>query len=438
MVAIGTLLFIPLVALRPKLAIGSLLVLLTVLFRHFEDTWIADLGSIRIHNIDAVAAGITLLLALAVLAGYPVVKSRSAALAMALLGVAALSVVVSFPFYGPTALKAVRADILPILLFPALALVVRSTKDATGMVRVIMAAIVAMAVFEFINYYFLDGFESRERFRFDSRAYARFLYAWQAMLVGYLLIFAAAARYLGLGRRIIGNRMVEVGIIGGCVVVIAVTQHRSVWFATLVGLAVIGYFSARNGVSRSHAIELTLTAMLIIGGGLIVASRPDSEVLAQAQQNLAFFGGAANDSTAQFRVDAWLQYVDFATRTNPVFGTGFGREISWVTNGVERTESAHSLYVMIYFRMGLLGLGLLLATFMAFARELSQFTLEAISRRAAEETFIGIAVMGCFVMTLVYSLFYGAEIQLWAIMGIAAGVRSSAETASEARRYVAA
>lgn len=147
------------------------------------------------------------------------------------------------------------------------------------------------------------------------------------------------------------------------VIVVLAAQHRSVWVATLVALAVL--FLKLRGIDRAR---LAVPTVMFLWGGLAVLLAGGADFLVERLQH-----SIASSGTFEARNSSWISLLDQSVDRGlwgVLFGFpfGFGYE-RW--DGTRIVDYApHNWYLSVYLRMGALGLAIFLALVIRAARTL--------------------------------------------------------------------
>lgn len=138
--------------------------------------------------------------------------------------------------------------------------------------------------------------------------------------------------------------------------VVLLAQHRSVWGAAGLGMVAVLMWSGRTHVRRRVFLLMIGAAWLALVGWTSGVLDPSSNIDA---------GEALDARTYQWRTSSWQYLIDEALNRGPVsvlsgepFGTGYLRQLD---TGLWTSASPHNWYVMVFLRLGLIGLILLSA-----------------------------------------------------------------------------
>lgn len=182
--------------------------------------------------------------------------------------------------------------------------------------------------------------------------------------VGGMLCFTLAALLVSPGRR----GLASIAIAGLCFLGFAITQTRSASVGLAMALVYSGFALSLTG----RVMALAAITALALGGVAIVHLLPNSSLATTLDGlYLAIEGGAGlrDDADFEFRYLRWRVVVD-EWLSSPVFGVGFGKPL--VPDNLISPEEVglnaglpHNTYLTILARMGLFGLVLILAPWVA-------------------------------------------------------------------------
>lgn len=164
------------------------------------------------------------------------------------------------------------------------------------------------------------------------------------------LLVLQAALILMVAWRGLGTRWRWVG--AGLLTTVVLMQHRTVWGALAVGVAVVMWRDRE--LARRALVLLPVALVGAVAAAVVVLGSPADQVATSA----------TNTQTFQWRFEGWRELV---TSNGPEgaleaavgrgFGTGWEREVF----GETREESPHSLYLESYLRLGVIGTAAMLA-----------------------------------------------------------------------------
>jgi hypothetical protein len=194
------------------------------------------------------------------------------------------------------------------------------------------------------------------------------------------------------------------------------SQHRSVWFASSVGVVSLGWsayrLSRREG-RTSRFFAFGLGALLIFGIFAVVYGPIIKEII---EGRLVFLTeGYEADSTGNWRVAGWMHVITRTLEGNPIFGSGFVKPEMWrAPNGSLIQVWVHNEYVH-YFGVsgfaGFIGYVMLITA--------SVLVVNRLEMQASRETrLLVIAVKAMILMSAAYMVFYNQSIIFWFSIGL--------------------
>lgn len=237
-------------------------------------------------------------------------------------------------------------------------------------------------------------------------------------------LLPGAAMWLGLNERRTGPMFLAPALL---LVVIAL-GHRTVWVATLAGLGAIWWLAGRHrrgsraGVLVPIGIGAAVVmAFLVLAPKSIVTHELERSVTEAQQKN----------STLAWRVDSWTSLVRDWARSGPLvwpagkpFGTDMRRYIE--SQRIEVTVSAHSHYVSLLVRGGLIALFAYVAAQVITVRRL-------LTRQVEVPPWLGAELLAVFMLVnMVYALAYGPDYMhaLFMSMGYTLAARAAPRAAA--------
>jgi hypothetical protein len=190
-------------------------------------------------------------------------------------------------------------------------------------------------------------------------------------------------------------------------------RHRTVWAMLAAGIACFAFVD--NRLFR-RLIPLTVIAAFVIGA-LSFLSRETVSV-----DEDTFSNSSSNEGTWRWRVESWtgLLYDEDQTPLTIAFGKSMGSG-AWrfdSGSGTYINAPPHSEYVAQYLRVGVVGVGILLWSFIGPLKRL--WLLSSKNKLALEPSASAWAVV--LVGILVYGVAYGIETDSYALLGIASAM----------------
>ncbi|WP_367322983.1 O-antigen ligase family protein [Streptomyces sp. HUAS ZL42] len=144
--------------------------------------------------------------------------------------------------------------------------------------------------------------------------------------------------------------------------VVVLTQHRTVWLAT--GVMVTGWLVCRRRQSGSRA------AALAVLGSVSVLSLLAVSLGAADQVTSSLAASSEDDTTLMWRMEGWHALVAHLDGVPEwLLGQPFGSGYDRVVDGTLVTVSPHDYYLEVLLRLGLLGLAAILVLYARAWRE---------------------------------------------------------------------
>ncbi len=197
--------------------------------------------------------------------------------------------------------------------------------------------------------------------------------------------------------------------------VVMVLAHRTVWIATLAALGFAWWLagSHRKGGQAGLLVPLLVGALVL---GALFALAPKSVVTQEFERSIA--ETQKKNSTIAWRMDSWKSLVEDWAAAGPLvwpagkpFGSGNQRYIE--SQGMETNVAAHSQYVSMLTRGGLIVLFAFVAVQLIALRRLLIYTV-------AVPDWLGKDLPLLFIIAnIVYAIAYGLDYTQGFIMGLA-------------------
>ena len=222
-----------------------------------------------------------------------------------------------------------------------------------------------------------------------------------------LLIVMGGALYSHCASRV---RLPVAILLGGSTICLIQTYTRSAWFATLVGVVVVGWLQNRA----------MLAAVLVAGLAAIIAVPSVSDRLSDLGEDRSALGDDSGNSLL-WRMDYWSEILPLANE-NPVTGIG----LKMTQFNTDEAKQPHNDFIRAYVETGFVGLlsySILLATFVRTAVRAVRATSKGIDRGIA----VGFA--GCaasFLLVSAVSNVISSVVILWYFVAFAAAANSIA------------
>ncbi|MEM7129000.1 MAG: O-antigen ligase family protein [Chloroflexota bacterium] len=408
------LLAVPLLLLyKPKLAIQVIIGLMVVFFFTFRFTVLAQAGSVSIHNIDVVAASLTLFVTFLLLKRERIPLTHSTFWMLLLFGWGVLGILRSLGEWGFSAIHGARIEVVPMIIFFSILFIIRSEDDVVETLRRFAIIVFVGIVLNYIAFYYLGGIANTKFYSFDTRQASRFLIAEEALpvaflLIGLLMVTVNGQLKLNIALIVAGLLFLLMTILG--------TQHRSVWIATLVGMILVWLRMLPNHRAFLLVASLVLSSLLIVLILLLLALNGllGGEIRSFAEVNLAFLSGVQNDATGSWRLNIWQQYL-IETYKSPLIGHGFGPELLIDFGSYKRRIQSHNAFVTYFYETGIIGIVILLTALFHWFREIQYYI-----RTELNPTYrmFAIGLQLSAVMSLCFGFFYRQHILIWVILGL--------------------
>ena len=219
------------------------------------------------------------------------------------------------------------------------------------------------------------------------------------------------AMWVGLSNRRTGMMFVAPLLL----LVVLILGHRTVWIVSLVGISAAWRLAGhRKKVGRAGLLVPLSVGIALLSALFLLA--PKSTVTQEFERSVA--ETQQKNSTLAWRVDSWKSLVDDWVAGGPAvwpagkpFGAGNRRFIE--SQGMETNVGAHSHYVGLLVRGGLL----VLAAYLA----LQLITLHRLlNRPVATPDWLSGETVALFILTnLVYAISYSPDYMLAFFMGLA-------------------
>lgn len=192
------------------------------------------------------------------------------------------------------------------------------------------------------------------------------------LLASFLMVLLPIVTVVALSEKKAGRQLaaqVAAVLMAACLLL---TQTRSAWLGTAMGLVVlaslaiyVGVRSQRHGLAaRKH--ELVLPVMLLVAVGVFLVLWPQTSTFLNRATSLA---NARTDTTWQWRQDAARDALGMF-RAHPLSGVGIGMYPIAKNGGLmlrpSLSDDPHNLWLKLLAEMGLPGLLLMVATIASF------------------------------------------------------------------------
>ena len=232
-----------------------------------------------------------------------------------------------------------------------------------------------------------------------------------ALLIGVSLLPALRSRAVRLGL---------LAVAGTLLIGLVVAKSRGYWLAAAFGL-VVALLASPPETRRQSLQSLALGGLVLVGLAWALASEQVLLLIEGLVIRFASLSDVGRDPSVLSRVaesaGAWEQ-----VRLNPVLGYGWGRRVthySALSDGTQHWSFMHNTYLWVWHKVGLWGLGLLLALWgRAAVRSLraAQSRALPLAERAGAAGAVGLVALtsnplgvgdAALVVTLVLALAHG-------------------------------
>lgn len=255
----------------------------------------------------------------------------------------------------------------------------------------------------------LLALDQPDPFWYEGKGSIRVITAGGAQLLA--LCFAAGiAGWAGLARRRIGWSVLAVVLVP----MLVLLGHRSVWIAVLAtALCALCVAQARRSGAAARVLWPLVIGVALVAGA--AALLPSADLGARLNASVA--EATEEHSTLAWRVDSWRELVTDWVGGGPavwLFGRPFGSTMRRFieAGGVETIATAHSHYVSLLVRGGLIGIAAyLLVQVIALRRLLAGASAEG----DASDLMLALFVVCC----MVYAIPYGTDYMQGIALGLA-------------------
>lgn len=232
-------------------------------------------------------------------------------------------------------------------------------------------------------------------------------------------LFLAQALLIGLYLWLVpGSSLVWRSLAGLLLPAVVLLQHRTVWIATAVALALVFLFERRlRGlvlpVLAGSALAGMVMALFLFAG--------DANIVTQSLEASAAEAVNTENSTFLWRLESWRVllggdylsgYVEYLI--GRPFGAGYERYMPSL--GMEINVSPHNFFIQTLLRTGALGLALLIGVYVLLFLRLRRLRFQGMGERFSPRLALVLLVT-----QVVYSLSYPLNYEQGILLGIAAG-----------------
>jgi len=248
-----------------------------------------------------------------------------------------------------------------------------------------------------------------DSFWFEGKDSIRVITAGGAQMLALCFVVGVTA-WSGLARKR-GGWMAMAALL---VPFLALLGHRSVWIAALAAVATAWWLARVSRTGRAAGTVLPVLAGLVLVV-TVAALLPSADVSGRLSASVA--EATQQKSTLAWRVDSWRELLtDFAGGGPAVWAAGrpFGSTMRRFieAEGAETIATAHSHYISLLVRGGLVGLGAYLAAQLIALRRLLRQTNH---EHDVSDHTLALLTVCC----MVYAVPYGTDYLQGIVLGLA-------------------
>lgn len=208
-----------------------------------------------------------------------------------------------------------------------------------------------------------------------------------------------------------------------------ISQQRTVWVATIVGLLYIMYAWPRQSIRLLGPVVAAVVAVATVNMSGATGGR---EVFERADLITSVEAATQDHGSMEWRMERWKSTLETHFARGPVaVATGAGYGASWVEFGaqVERTENPHNQWVEVVVRFGVLGALAGLAAWLVLLRRLRTQA----RRLSGTEGLVADSLLAVLVMQGVFMVTYSISGLQALLIGLAVGSANSASVSCRRR-----
>jgi O-antigen ligase len=318
-----------------------------------------------------------------------------------------------FPHYGHSAFGEARWYVLPIIYYLSFVIMFKGKDEVWIFLKAIIVIAIITILVNILDYYVLGGLSERLAISRDFRVNWRFISSHQALILAQLLISLLMLSSVGEVKILYTFALTLV-----VTPIILITQHRSVWIATVFGIfyfVLIKVFWPRQ--TTANFFLLTILGIIISLGCIIFLANintMDWSFIENIELALSFLRDPMDDPTGGWRLIAWEQELENALN-HPFFGSGFGGYSYWFDGNNWLQVPVHNGYLMFFSKLGLVGLLIFMATLITWNLKAIRFSL-----REKQKKYVALAVSLhiCLLMYLIFAVFYQFSVYFWILIAI--------------------
>jgi hypothetical protein len=383
----------------------------------FYDTFLQKtlfyLGNSKVYAQDMLIAAMTIYLVFQLLCKYrrDLFKSKSTIFFVLYFLWGILSIARGYPRYGFSAIGESRWYVLIILFYFFVLISFHQKKDALLFLKWMPIFVAIMIIKNFTIFFFLNS--DMERI---GRTAFRFIYSTETLLIAFLLVFLLL---ISLNRQVKISSL-RINFISFLLLsIIVVVQIRSVWLATAGGLFATYILSKKKMLKV--LISIGLTIFLLFTFAPFVSKFVGVNLYKALKNSAIFLQSPEKDSTASWRLTAWKQELK-RTKEYPIIGGSLGGYSEWFDGQHWQRVMVHNGYIMIFSKLGIVGIFLLFSGIFFWYKEMNQYVR---NENDFYYKMIGIALQISVFMHLIYVAFYDFTVFFWILIGLGSVLFSS-------------
>jgi len=320
-------------------------------------------------------------------------------------------IILCTPLYGKSAIGEARKFYV-FFVFPVLTVFfVKTVRDLHGVLLTFSFGGVCLLVTCYV--------------RLSMRTPLRFLADSSASLM--LLFMVLTILIFHLNKEALINRTIDLTIAGLSVPIIVMTQHRTVFLASALGLWWLFWLYRARAVLLVKGATVALALLTVLG--VIMTSTPSFE-----RYTIGRLAGLINpsaDRTGSWRIQGWQQQLTELSGSRLLFGEGLGTYYSWMQGGREVKASPHNAYIQLVLKFGLFGLMVYVLLALRFFRASLSTRRKLPPGRMRAYVEVGIVNYGA---AHAYMLGYGFQPSMLIFLALAMAMQSLLRYHQEAPR----
>lgn len=330
----------------------------------------------------------------------------------------ALGIVRGIPTYGLSAVGESRHFVLQMLFY---FFTVRALKSKRAIGNLLAFSVIVIALMPPVRAVLFYGAGHRDVFVgtfqgsevLSTQAGYRFIQAGEAILVACagigMLVFHAALRAMSLRMNILA---------WGLLAIVALVQVRSAWVASAGGLMLGVVIAPRLRRAVTRGIYWALGSVLLLVPVFALSSQNwgwAGRFWDSLAYSASFLRNPVTDETALWRLTVWQQAAT-QLHDSLLFGRGLGGYfLTYDPVGAEVLSAFHNGYLVLVYRLGLIGLALMGLAITAWFREVRSYVRQESDRRCRA---MAKTMMVVVIMTAVFAFFYDFVVAFWVCLGV--------------------